>query len=74
MALLLRLNRRVDRGVAMAVVGYTDALVAGFLSHENDDGAAAPDSPSETAHMEQILQEHRVELEKIITVSHTALS
>ena len=28
MALLLRLNRLVDSGVAMAVVGYTDALVA----------------------------------------------
>jgi hypothetical protein len=72
MALLLRLNRLVDRGVAMAVVGYTDALVAGFLSHENDDGASAPDSPSETAHMEQVLQEHRLELAKILTVSQSA--
>lgn len=31
MALLLRLNRLVDKGVAMAVVGYTDALVATLL-------------------------------------------
>src|ERR1051325_316379 len=31
MALLLRLNRLVDRGVAMAVVGYTDALVRSLL-------------------------------------------
>jgi hypothetical protein len=72
MALLLRLNRLVDRGVAMAVVGYTDALVAGFLAHDNDDGGPAPDSPSETAHMEQVLREHRTELERIITVTHSA--
>lgn len=32
MALLLRLNRLVDQGVAMAVVGYTDALVATLLT------------------------------------------
>jgi hypothetical protein len=72
MALLLRLNRLVDRGVAMAVVGYTDALVAGFLAHDNDDGGPAPDSPSETAHMELVLREHRTELERIITVTHSA--
>lgn len=34
MALLLRLNRLVDTGVAMAVVGYTDALVATLLTGE----------------------------------------
>ena len=32
MALLLRLNRLVDRGVAMAVVGYTDELAASLLA------------------------------------------
>lgn len=31
MAVLLRLNRVVDQGVAAAVVGYTDALVAAML-------------------------------------------
>lgn len=31
MALLLRLNRLVDKGVGMAVVGYTDAMVATLL-------------------------------------------
>lgn len=35
MALLLRLNRLVDTGVALAVVGYTDALVATLMT--NDD-------------------------------------
>jgi hypothetical protein len=28
MAIMLRLNRMIDKGVAVAVVGYTDALVA----------------------------------------------
>ena len=32
MALLLRLNRLVDTGVAMAVVGYTDALATTLLT------------------------------------------
>ncbi len=37
MALLLRLNRLVDRGVGQAVVGYTDALVQSMLP-PSDDG------------------------------------
>lgn len=37
MSLLLRLNRLVDSGVAMAVVGYTDALVATLLTHDDAD-------------------------------------
>jgi hypothetical protein len=28
MAIMLRLNRVIDKGIAVAVVGYTDALVA----------------------------------------------
>lgn len=38
MAILLRLNRVLDHGVAVAVVGYTDELVASVMGH---DGAAA---------------------------------
>lgn len=41
MALLLRLNRLVDRGVAMAVVGYTDAMVATLIPQ----GDGRPDPP-----------------------------
>lgn len=41
MALLLRLNRLVDQGVTMAVVGYTDEIVRGILrgngGEEEDD-------------------------------------
>lgn len=37
MALLLRLNRLVDGGVAMAVAGYTDALVHSLLPGTDED-------------------------------------
>ena len=44
MALLLRLNRLVDRGVAMAVVGYTDELAASLMAREDDHvGRRTPD-------------------------------
>jgi hypothetical protein len=32
MAIMLRLNRDIDKGIAVAVVGYTDALVATLFS------------------------------------------
>ncbi len=32
MAIMLRLNRAIDKGIAVAVVGYTDALVATLFS------------------------------------------
>ena len=37
MALLLRLNRLVDKGVAAAVAGYTDVLVSGLIARAGDD-------------------------------------
>ena len=37
MALFLRLNRLVDTGVAMAVVGYTDALAATLLTGDDSE-------------------------------------
>jgi hypothetical protein len=42
MAIMLRLNRVIDKGVAVAVVGYTDALVATLFSQNgvpSHDGA-----------------------------------
>jgi hypothetical protein len=33
MAIMLRLNRVIDKGIAVAVVGYTDALVATLFAH-----------------------------------------
>jgi hypothetical protein len=45
MALLLRLNRIVDQGVANAVIGYTDALVHTLMPSSGDDGKSMPASP-----------------------------
>ena len=59
MALLLRLNRLVDKGVAMAVVGYTDALVASLLP-ERDDAPPVrrtPDPAELTLALDQIQEE-----------------
>lgn len=51
MALLLRLNRLVDKGIAMAVVGYTDAMVATLLPSEASEGSAAPDAEEVRSHL-----------------------
>ncbi len=58
MALLLRLNRLVDRGVAMAVVGYTDELAATLLAG-SDDGAGrrTPDPAALTQALDSIREE-----------------
>ena len=47
MALLLRLNRLVDRGVAMAVVGYTDELAASLMQHSEDGNGRPTPDPAE---------------------------
>lgn len=47
MALLLRLNRLVDKGVAMAVIGYTDAMVATLLPAIDGDGGDSVPGPSD---------------------------
>lgn len=41
MAIVLRLNRVLDKGVAVAIVGYTDALVATLFT---ESGVPAPGS------------------------------
>lgn len=66
MALFLRLNRLVDIGVAMAVVGYTDELVASLLP--NDDGPAALPNVSDVKVMHERLQALRDELARSIGV------
>lgn len=63
MALLLRLNRLVDRGVAMAVVGYTDELVKGLLP-QSEDGPAL--ERSDSAGMGQAVDALRNEFEQTI--------
>jgi hypothetical protein len=65
MALLLRLNRLVDKGVAMAVVGYTDSLVSGLLrgtgGSDDDTGPVF-----ETASVERELSGIAAELEDLM--------
>jgi hypothetical protein len=41
MAIMLRLNRVIDKGVAVAVVGYTDALVATLFSQNGVPASGA---------------------------------
>lgn len=38
MAIMLRLNQVLDRGIGVAVAGYTDALVAQLLAHNGVPG------------------------------------
>lgn len=60
MALLLRLNRLVDTGVAMAVVGYTDALVATLLTgedHEPTPNGMELEADEVTRHLDRIEHE-----------------
>jgi hypothetical protein len=61
MAIMLRLNRVIDKGVAVAVVGYTDALVATLFSQNgvpSRDGAyhEANDVERQLDMLEQELQ------------------
>lgn len=70
MALLLRLNRLVDRGVTMAVIGYTDALVASILP-SSEDGASGRRTP-DPAELKQALIDIRAELVRTISMSPAA--
>ena len=61
MALLLRLNRLVDKGVAMAVVGYTDAMVRTLIPTDEDHESVL-DNGAITASLKEL----RAELESIV--------
>lgn len=64
MALLLRLNRLVDKGVSLAVVGYTDALVSSLL-------AAPDDAPAEPATVDsgEVEREMDRQLQALATIT-----
>ena len=47
MAIMLRLNRVLDHGVAVAVVGYTDALVATLFAQNGVPLSGAEQDPDE---------------------------
>lgn len=58
MGLLLRLNRLLDKGVAMAVVGYTDAIVATLLPSDGEDSPGRiDDTDSIRAELDQVREE-----------------
>lgn len=54
MAIMLRLNQVLDRGTAVAVAGYTDALVAQLLLR---DGVPAADSALDPCEVERQIVE-----------------
>ena len=62
MAIMLRLNRVIDKGVAVAVVGYTDALVATLFS-QNGVTSFRPDQDS--AEVERQLEMLEQELQAV---------
>jgi hypothetical protein len=66
MALLLRLNRLVDKGVAMAVVGYTDELVASLLP--GDDRPGLVPNVGDLRLMQQRVKDLREELTRTVGV------
>jgi len=68
MALLLRLNRLVDRGVAMAVVGYTDELAASLLAAPDGAGRRTPDP----AELTRALDALRAELVRTVALPASA--
>jgi hypothetical protein len=47
MAIMLRLNRVIDKGIAVAVVGYTDALVATLFAQNGVPTSGAEYDPTE---------------------------
>jgi hypothetical protein len=62
MAIMLRLNRVIDKGVAVAVVGYTDALVATLFSQ---NGVPSPDSARDYGEVERQLNALEQELHAV---------
>jgi len=62
MAIMLRLNRVIDKGVAVAVVGYTDALVATLFSQ---NGVPVPGPDHDFAEVERQLDALEQELQAV---------
>lgn len=62
MAIMLRLNRVIDKGVAVAVVGYTDALVATLFSQ---NGVPTPGTNYDAADVERQLDSLEQELQAV---------
>jgi hypothetical protein len=63
MAIILHLNRTLDKGIAVAVVGYTDALVATLFSQ---NGVPAPDTDLDHNDIERQLELIEGELQSVV--------
>jgi hypothetical protein len=59
MAIMLRLNRVIDKGVAVAVVGYTDALVATLFAQ---NGVPVPGAEQDADEIQRQLAGFEAEL------------
>jgi hypothetical protein len=62
MAIMLRLNRVIDKGIAVAVVGYTDALVATLFSQ---NGVTSFRADQDSAEVERQLDALEQELQAL---------
>ncbi|MEP6571916.1 MAG: hypothetical protein ABJD11_04445 [Gemmatimonadota bacterium] len=65
MAIILRLNSVLDKGIAVAVVGYTDALVATLFTQNG-----VPSSDGDLDHSDIERQLHAVEAELAAVLKH----
>jgi len=63
MAIILRLNAILDKGTAVAVVGYTDALVATLFTQ---NGVPAPDTALDTQDIVRQLDQIEGELAGVV--------
>jgi hypothetical protein len=63
MSIMLRLNRVIDKGVSVAVVGYTDALVATLFAQ---NGVPMFDTQQDTAEIERQLSALEQELHAVV--------
>jgi hypothetical protein len=62
MAIMLRLNRVIDKGIAIAVVGYTDTLVATLFSQ---NGVTSIGAEQDFAEVERQLDALEQELQTV---------
>ena len=63
MAIMLRLNQVLDRGIGIAVAGYTDALVAQLLAH---NGVPSVDNALDPAEVERQVAELEKRLGQLV--------
>jgi hypothetical protein len=67
MAIMLRLNRVIDKGIAVAVVGYTDALVATLFAQNGVPGLTTEYDRTEVERQVEALEQ---ELHSVVKGGH----